>query len=259
MKILVRFPSAAATLGALLIFPGCDTVRTAQAVPSRMGGQVTVVEKSKGLELTPQQVTELRDSALNYLAESGLNRGGEYLLNVNLTPGQPEDTGQWVVLRISSTPARTYTLLAAYPGPGDFYPYDFYNYGYPGYSRYGYFDPFDYGYGKAGYRPSAPVPPREHKPGDKDKHPPATHTRWDGNRPIPDRPHPPDYRNDGRDRPNDCDIGSSRSGHGKGDSSSTPRPAYDPPPAPVRAEPAPRSEPTPQTSQDRFNSQTIER
>ena len=259
MKTIVRYLSAAATLGALLIFSGCDTVRTARAVPSRIDYQVTVVEKSKGPELTPQQVAELRASALNYLAENGLNRGGEYLLKVSLTPGQPEDTDQWVVLRISSTPARTYTLLAAYLGPGDFYPYDFYNYGYPGYSRYGYYDPFDCGYGKAGYLPSAPVPPRDHKPGDKDKHPPATHTRWDGNRPNPDRPHSTDHRDDGRDQPNDSNTGSSRSGHGNGDSSSTPRPAYNPPPAPVRAEPATRAAPTPQNRAERNSQPEIEK
>lgn len=290
MKTLTRYFPAAAFFGALLAFSGCDTVRTAQAVPRRPDYQIAVVETSRGLELSPRQMLDLRASAVNYLAENGLTRGGEYLVRIDLTPGVPAETDQWVVIRITSTPARTYTLLAAYPGSDDFYPYDyygFYNFGYPGFSRNGYYDPFDRGYTKTNYYPPPVVwPPRDrkpddrdhkpddkdHKPGDKGNSPPGTHTRWDGNRPDPDRPrtndHPPrsnDHGDDGRTRPTDRNTSPTWSGHGGGGSYSPPpapvqaQPTYSPPPPPpARSEPPPRTD-SKQPNPDRDNSQVNER
>ena len=285
MNTLLRYFPAAALLGALLAFAGCDTARTAQAGPRRPDYQIAVVETSQGLELSPRQMLELRASAVNYLAESGLNRGGEYLVRIDLTPGVPAETDQWVVIRITSTPARTYTLLAAYPGSDDFYPYDyygFYNYGYPGFSRNGYYDPFDRGFTRTNYYPPPVVlPPRDrkpddrdhkpddkgHQPGDRGNSPPGTPTRWDGNRPDPDRPrtdddrtHRPHPRNDNGSRPHDNDGGAGGASPRPQQSS----PAYSPPtysppsPPPARSEPPPRTE-SKQPNPDRDNSQVNER
>ena len=283
MKTLARYLSTAVALGALLAFAGCTT-QTARAVPSRTNYQVTVVESSKDLKLTEQQAAEIRSSAVAYLKENGLSRGGEFFVKVNLTPGSPEETDRWVVLRISSLPTRTYTLLAVYPGPDDSYPFDYYrfngSYRYAGFGGYGYYDPFDYGssgYYGGGY-PSPTPPPHHskpgdkdnHKPGDNDNHPPATHTRWDPNSPHPDTPRTWD-----RDHSSDNNSGSRWSGHrnsegssssGSGSSSSSGSgsysgsssgSSYSPPPAPSYSPPpAPSYSPPPAPTHDTSSSRT---
>ncbi|MDI1319090.1 MAG: hypothetical protein PSW75_02710 [bacterium] len=282
MKMFARYLPAVALFGALLAFAGCTT-QTARAGSSRGNYQVAVIESSKGLQLTTEQVAEIRASALNYLKENGLTGGGEYVVKINLTPGNPEATDQWVVLRISSLPTRTYTLLAAYPGPDDSYPFDnsyYYgraNYRYAGLPQFGYYDPFDYGYNNNDYLgggyTSPGSPPRNHrpdyKPGDHDNRPPVTHTRWEANPNQPDsgRTHSGDYqpradapRTWNHDRPTDRDSGSSGSGHGNsgghtrtessaGSGGSSSGSSSSPPPAPSHSapEPAPRSEPARQT------------
>jgi hypothetical protein len=268
MNTTARLLPIAAILSALLVWPGCSTTSTARRTPAKAPVQVTVVESSKGLELTPELLADLRRSVAKYLAEQGYGQEGEYLVKVNLTPDQPEEKGQWVVMRITNQPARTFTLLAAYPGADDFYPYDhygYYNYGYPSYARYGYYDPLDFGWGYGGYYPPATVtPPRAHQPGDKrDPRPPGTRTRWDGNRPDnnrPDHSRPDDSRprpsyprnDDTRGRPRDYNPGGSGSGHGGGGSySPPPPPAYNRPPQSYSPPPPP-----PPTAASERNSNT---
>lgn len=279
MNTFARYASLAAALSALLITSGCFTTESAGTVPARVDYQITVVDNSKGLQLTKEQAAEIRASAVNYLKENGLTQGGEYLVRVSLTPDRPEETEQWVVLRISNVPARTYTLLGAYPASDDLYPYDFYgfyNYGFPSFARYGYYDPMGYGYGYGGsYFPPGNWPDWNHKPRDYPKHPPGTHTRWDGNRPNPDQPPGPDCQPDPnkpkkrdrtdydrpragdnqphrpypagepRQRPRNRDDDSSWSGRNHNSGQGDPRPstagsapAYNPPPAPVQSAPS---------------------
>jgi hypothetical protein len=237
MNASARLAAVASALGSLLILAGCTTTstttKTVQTVPVQPVFQLEVVEKSKDLEVTPELMGELREKTTRYLQDQGYNREGEYILKVNLTPDLPEDTGQWVVVRINSQPAQTITLLAAYPGADDFYPYDFYgyyNYGYAGYPPYYYYDPFGFGYGYGyGYYP--PVPPRHHYPGGKGDHPPATHTGGNSNRP------PSSNHGGGGSRPPSYGGGSNQ--------------PYSPPPA--------RAEQPPQVRQDRYTPPTEEK
>jgi hypothetical protein len=258
MKAPVRF--AAAALGALLALAGCTTTttetKTVQAVQIQPVYQMEVVEKSKDLEVTPELLAELRESTTKYLKDQGYNREGEYILKVNLTPDLPEATGQWVVLRINSQPAQSITLLAAYPGADDFYPYDFYgyyNYGYAGYPPYYYYDPFGFGYGYGGgYYP--PVPPWHHQPGGKGDRPPGTHTGWDSNRPPSGQPYP---GGGGSGRPNNSNSRppSSHQGGGGSRPPSAGAPSQPPPPPPPPA----RAEQPPQVRQDRYTPPTEEK
>ncbi len=193
MKTLVRYLSAAAALGAAFFLSGCTT-QTARGPRVEPVAEFTVVESSTEKELTPAQLVELREAVVKYLHSQGLRSNQLYYVKVSFPPANPEDEPQWAVVRIGNFPSQTYTVLAAYPGRDDYYPYDYYRHGYynpafAGFSRWGYYDPFDYNYG--GY--SRPVPPRDHgkphKPDGKPDHPPGTRTRWDNTpRPNPDQP-----------------------------------------------------------------------
>lgn len=182
MKIIARYLSAAAALGAVLVLSGCTT-QTAKAPRVEPVAEFTVVESSTEKELTPAQLVELREAVINYLHSQGLRSNQLYYVKVTFPPANPEDEPQWAVVRIGNFPSQTYTVLAAYPGRDDYYPYDYYRHGYfnpafSGFSRWGYYDPFDYNYG--GY--SRPVPPgdpgKPHLPDGKPNHPPGTRTRW---------------------------------------------------------------------------------
>lgn len=193
MKSIVRYLSAVAALGAAFVFSGCTT-QTGKGPRVESVSEFTVVESSTEKELTPQQLMELREAVINYLHSQGLTDQRLYYVRVSFPPSVPGGEPQWAVVRIGNIPAQTYTVLAAYPGRDDYYPYDYYRYGYYnpayfGFSRWGYYDPFDYNYG--GY--SHPVPPRDHgkphKPDGKPDHPPGTRTRWDSTpRTNPDQP-----------------------------------------------------------------------
>lgn len=252
MKPLVRFVSAAAALVAVLFVSGCST-STARAPQPKVTMEFAVVESSTEKELTPEQVAELRQAVANYLREQGLTDGRTYYVKVTFPSASPNEEPQWAVVRIGSQAERIYTVIAAYPGRDDSYPYDLYplnypysNY-YPGYysfSNWGYYDPFDYNYGYY-HRPMPPrnrdgKPDQPHKPtppNQPGQKPPTDPNRW--NRvphPNPDQPQPrrdypgnPDDRNRGpRDR-------------------STPRPdRYDRPasPLPERTYTPPPSPPT---------------
>ncbi|MBL9219338.1 MAG: hypothetical protein JNG82_12655 [Opitutaceae bacterium] len=174
-------------LGIGLLLAGCvsQRVATQRVEPA---AEFTVVRSSTNKELTPEQLSELRQAVGNYLRKQGLTGNRLYEVKVQFAPKHPEDEPEWVIVRIGRLPERTYTLLAVYPGPDDYYPYDYYRNGYynpayGGFSRWGYYDPFEYNYG--GY--SRPVPPRHdhgrpnhpNKPDDKPDHPPGTRTRWD--------------------------------------------------------------------------------
>jgi len=183
MKTIVRYLSAAAALGAVFFFSGCTT-RTAKAPRVEPVAEFTVVESSTEKELTPAQLVELREAVINYLHSQGLRSNQLYYVKVSFPAAKPEDEPQWAVVRIGNFPSQTYTVLAAYPGRDDYYPYDYYRHGYynpafASFSRWGYYDPFDYNYG--GY--SRPVPPRDpgkpHQPDGKPDRPPGTRHRWD--------------------------------------------------------------------------------
>ncbi|SDR65368.1 hypothetical protein [Opitutus sp. GAS368] len=269
MKNLARFAPVAAVLGTVLFFSGCATPRSARVTRARPVAEFTVVESSTQKELTPAQLGELREAVANYLHEQGLTSNRRYYVKISFPGENPGDEEQWAIVRIGSLPTRTYTILAAYPGPDDYDPYDYYGYnaGYDGLARYGYYDPFDYNYGYY----TRPAPRRDHKPddrpGDKPDHPRTVPTRWDNKRPDPDQPrwrdrdHPdnPNPRNGARNHPDDGgrkrDGGGSRDGGrdrpaSPGGGSTAPRPAYTPP-APVRSDPPARSESSSQNRDDR--------
>jgi hypothetical protein len=185
MNTLVRLLSAVAALGAAFSFAGCanQTSRTSRV---KVVEEFSVVESSTEKELTPAQVADLRKAVANYLREKGLTDGRSYYVRVTFPSADPAEEPQWAVVRISGEAAPTYTVIAAYPGRDDYYPYDFYpagySYGnyYPGYGSFagwGIYDPFDYNYGYA-HRPV----PRDHgkadQPGKKPDHPPGAWTRW---------------------------------------------------------------------------------
>ena len=232
MNTPARYTLTAAALGALLLFSGCFTTRDVRTEPGREVSQFAVVDKSKDLEVTPQLLAELRTSVAKYLKEEGYTRAGEYTVKVNFTPDLPEGTGKWVVVRLGNVPARTFTLLAAYPGADVYYPYDyrgFYNYGSPAFARFGYYDPYDYYYG--GYFPPAGLPSNNYRPVDRNNHPPGTPNRWDGHNPNPDRrpdnnhPRTDNPRSDSRDHPRDSSPPPETASRNNGGASSSPPPA----------------------------------
>jgi hypothetical protein len=257
MKTIVRYLSAAAVWGVALVFSGCTT-QTARAPRVEPVAEFTVVESSTEKELTPEQLVELRQAVINYLHSQGLKSNQLYYVKVSFPPANPDDEPQWAVVRIGNFPSQTYTVLAAYPGRDDYYPYDYYRHGYynpafAGFSRWGYYDPFDYNYG--GY--SQPVPPRRHdrdrhdhagkphQPDGKPDHPPGTRTRWDSTpRPHPDQPrtnaYPPRTANperwareraDRSERNNSTHRSSGGGGYSRSESWSSPSSSYTPPPA----------------------------
>ncbi len=249
MKTIVRYLSAATVLGAAFVFSGCAT-QTARGPRVEPVAEFTVVESSTEKELTPAQLAELREAVVNYLHSQGLKSNQLYYVKVTFPTANPEDEPQWAVVRIGNFPSQTYTVLAAYPGRDDYYPYDYYRHGYynpafSGFSRWGYYDPFEYNYG--GY--SRPVPPRDHGRPDKPDHPPGTRTRWD-NTPRTDadqsRSHtyPPRTANPERWARERSDNRGGYTRSEPGNSSSRDR-SYSPPPERSYSPPAPRSEPSP--------------
>jgi hypothetical protein len=253
-----------------------------------------VVESSTKKDLTQEQMDELRDAVANYLHDQGVADNRVYYVKVTFPGETPEDAAEWAIVRIGGVPARTYTILAAYPGPDDYSPYDYYGYnaGFDGFARYGYYDPFDYNYG---YR-TRPVPPRtrdhdrpDDRPGDKPDHPRTSPTGWDNHkRPDPDQPrrdnprNPPstpprtrdhdrpdnpttrtwtrDRSDDGRRDDGRRDGGGSRDLGRDRTSGGTASPNYRPP-DPVRSDPPPRNEPSrpAQNPRDRTDQPTNER
>lgn len=257
MKTIVRYLSVAAVLGAAWAFSGCTT-QTAKAPRVEPVAEFTVVESSTEKELTPAQLAELREAVVNYLRSQGLRSSQLYYVKVSFPSANPEDEPQWAVVRIGNFPSQTYTVLAAYPGRDDYYPYDYYRHGYynpafSGFTRWGYYDPFDYNYG--GY--ARPVPPRHdhdrpkhpRPPDGKPDHPPGTRTRWD-NPPRPDagqprtNAYPPRTANPerwARERPE------SRGGHSRAEpsNSSSGGRSYSPPPEPLNTPALSRSDSNP--------------
>ncbi len=288
MKKLATFAPLAAVLGLVFFLSACTTPQSARVTRPRPVAEFTVVESSTKKELTPAQLAELRDAVADYLHEQGLADNRVYYVKIAFSGETPEDEGQWAIIRIGNLPKRTYTILAAYPGPDDYYPYDYYGYntGFNGLARYGYYDPFDYNYGYY----NRPAPRRDHhpddRPGDKPDRPRTTPTGWDNHRPDPDhsrpdrprtptpappvardhdRPDNPTPRTTTRNRSDDGgrDAGGTRDwgrDHSSGGSSS-PAPVYTPPPAPVRSAPPPRNEsPSPmQSGRDKSDPPTNEK
>src|SRR4051812_28771455 len=199
MKTLTRFVSTAAMLSAIWLFGGCVTKSSANRPHVQPAADFAVVESSTQKELTPQQMDDLRDAVSNYLQEQGLRNDRMYYVKVAFPAANPDDQPEWAVVRIGNFPARTYTVLSAYPGADDYYPYDYYPYGnytnYGQFSGYGYYEPFDYSNGVYS-RP--PALPRYHRPDEKPDRPDYRPDRPDDKR---DRPHArPDDSNDSRNR-----------------------------------------------------------
>lgn len=253
MKTLVRLVSVAAVLGTVLFLTGCYT-KTARGPRVESVVDFAVVESSTAKELTPEQLDQLRHAVIDYLQERGFAGDRQYYVKVSFPKENPGDEPQWAIVRISNLPTQTYTVLAAYPGPDDYYHYDYYRSGYyypayAGFSRWGYYDPFDYNYG--GY--SRPVPPRDHgqphQPDGKPNHPPGTRTRWDNTpRPNPDQPrtnaYPPRTANPehwARER------SENRGGYTRSEpsTSSSAGRSYSPPPERSYSPPPPRSDTSP--------------
>jgi len=248
MNPFARFIMAAAAVSAGLFLSGCTTTVSKAPRPKPMV-EFTVVESSTQQELTPAQLDELREAVIAYLQAEGLTGNQVYLVKVNLATASPDEVAQWVIVRTGNISARTFQVLAAYPGADDYYPYDhhrfgYYSPGYYGFSRYGYSDPYYYDSGK--YLP--PMPPRVHpRPGDrndKPDHPPATHTRWNRtprtDSDEPRRHHPPRTEkpeHQGRDRSDDGDHKRSADKDHSSASGNTPRPAQDGSNSPAYAPP----------------------
>lgn len=201
MKNLARLVTVAAVLGATLVLAGCST-RTAQRSQVRAVEEFAIVESSTTTELTDAQIADLRQAVINYLQEQGLGNGRTYYVRVTFPGANPGDEPQWAVVRIGYQQARTYTVLAAYPGRDDYYPYDYYRMGYyggySGFSRWGYYDPFDYNYGypsggshyypRGDNKPDRPNHP-DRPPGGKPYPPPGVPTNWEKpGKPKPDQP-----------------------------------------------------------------------
>jgi hypothetical protein len=191
MNTLARFVSIAAVLGAAFSLVGCVT-HPARSSRAKVVQEFSVVESSTEKELTPEQVADLRQAVANYLQSQGLADGRTYYVKVTFPSANPDEEPQWAVVRIGGQSVQTYTVVAAYPGRDDYYPYDFYSPGYSGYSfssyypgyggfsRWGYYDPFDYNYGY--YHRPVPRDPngkdKPDQPGKKPEPPTGTHTRW---------------------------------------------------------------------------------
>jgi hypothetical protein len=248
-----------ALLGALF-FNGCYSP-AARAPRPKSTVEFVVVESSTEKQLTPAQLAALRATVLAYLREQGLSGGRTYYVKVEFPAANPADEPQWAIVRINNLSTQAYTVIAAYPGSDDYYPYDYgrsgYSHGgYTGFTRYDYHDPYHHDPGKYS-------PPRIHydhpkpdQPAHKRNHPPGTHTRWDRHpRTDGDQPRSPDTpplapTNGHRKRDHDPDHGRSRDDH-------PPRPTsgvtaagggsnrdYPPPPSYQAPAPeAPRSEP----------------
>jgi hypothetical protein len=189
MNTFARFVSAAAVLGTAFFVSGC--VSSSRTSRVKVVEEFAVVESSTAKELTPAQIADLRQAVANYLRGEGLTDGRTYYVKVTFPSEVPGEEPQWAVVRIGGQSARTYTVIAAYPGRDDYYPYDFYSTaysssyypGYAGFSRWGYYDPFDYNYGTY----HRPVTPRDHDhnkndkpdhPDNKSDHPTSTRNRW---------------------------------------------------------------------------------
>jgi len=255
MKTLARCVWAVAALGAMAIISGCassDTRRPGRIVQSkqvRSSYVVEVIESSTTRKMSPQEMAHLRESVANYLESEGLlNRKGEYIVRVDFPTANPDDLNEWVVVKLTTNPASSITLIAAYPaiGADDYYPNDyFYDYGFSYWNTaYGYYDPTNYF--PNDYRWFGPTHPRrswdrrDHRPGDRDHGPDGTHARNDGRRDRDDdgnrEPRP---RNTGY-TPRTPDAGDWRDRTPRGNN-------YRPEPDSGRVY-TPRSEPTPRNS-----------
>ncbi len=195
MKTLARYVWAIATLGGILFGSGCSTTshtaRTVRVVESKHLGPVIdfkVVENSTDRELSPQEMTQLREAVTKYLEGEGLmGRKGEYFVRVSFPGEKAGDPDESVVVKLTNIPSSTYTLIAAYPaiGADDYYPSDyFYDYGFTYWdSSYDYYNPPGYYPGDYHRRfPLTPRHPGDIHPGDRDDGPRGTHARNDGKR-----------------------------------------------------------------------------
>lgn len=254
MKAFTRLISAAVVFSAGLFLTGCTTT-VSKAPRHHPVADFVVVESSTERELTPMQLAEIRQVVLDYLRKEGLTDGRRYYVKVLFPAANPDDEPQWAIVRTGTNPAWNYTVIAAYPGADDYYPYDYFRHGYytpgyAGYPPYGHYEPFDHYYG--GH--ARPAPPRTHPKSDKPDHPPGTYTRWD-HTPRTGSDHPPraadpDRRDRDRDHAPDRKHVDDRPAPARSGSNNSPR-SYAPPesrstpPPPLKAPAteAPRREP----------------
>lgn len=249
MTTCTRLISVAVALSAGLFLAGCTTT-VSRAPRQQPVVDFAVVESSTEKELTPAQLAALRATVLAYLREQGLSGGRTYYVKVEFPAANPADEPQWAIVRINNLSTQAYTVIAAYPGSDDYYPYDYgrsgYSHGgYTGFTRYGYHDPYHHDPGKYS-------PPRIHydhpkpdQPAHKRNHPPGTHTRWDRHpRTDSDQPrrhHPPRAENPEQRGRNRSDDGHHNryadKDHSTASGNTPPRPALDGPNSPPHAPP----------------------
>jgi hypothetical protein len=188
-----------ATVGAALFLSGCAT-HTATVPPSPARNyNLTVVESSPNLTLSPQDTEKLRTYVLQYLLTQGPVRNDSYSVRIDFPPEAPGAAPAYLVVQLTAEPQPTYTLITAYPEPWYYDPY-FWGYSYFGLFGYAYYDQFYYNHDHY-YRP---IPPPAHYAG---PHPPGYGHPDSGKRHYPapgatdvKRPHPNDGTRNAGDR-----------------------------------------------------------
>jgi hypothetical protein len=255
---------SALSLGALLFFLAGCTASQARAPRPALAPDFKVVETSTEKELTPAQLAGLRAAVSDYLHEREFDATRPLYVKLSLPADNPGDEPGWALIRIGEAAPRDYTVLSVYPGdrydtPYDYYRNGYYNPAYAGFSRWGYYDPFDYNYGRT--RPHGHTRPPPNQPVAKPESPvpvPAPtpqRPRWETpNRPSPDQPraypprsaHPERWaRERAQERaperaaertPREQRAPERESGDGGRASSPLPAPNYTPPPI-MRSEP----------------------
>ncbi|MDB6116126.1 MAG: hypothetical protein JWQ62_3071 [Lacunisphaera sp.] len=253
MKTIPRLALiAAAALGAALFFSGCTTAGIAKAGRPAHFYDMTVVQSSGPVDLSPKVMTQLRESVINFVQKEGVLLNGAYYVEVRFNPGAGETEGGWMVVKLVERNAGDFELVASYPDQGPYYYDPYYNrYGYASFGNYP-FDSFDYAYG-GGYSPPR-LHPRGHRPPNDDDHNDNGHHtdndhRHDGRHEVAhhdggdDHRHSPgsggDHRSPEPRRRERSDTSYSPPSSRDGGSSYSPSPSSSP--APSNPEPASRS------------------
>lgn len=253
MNAFTRLMGGTLALAGVLFFNGCHSPAARAPLP-KVTVDFAVVESSTEKELTPRQLTDLREAVLAYLHEQGLVGGRTYYVRVEFPAMNPADGPQWAIVRINNHSTQTYRVIAAYPGSDDYYPYDYgrsgYSHGgYSGFTRYDYPDP--YHHDSRNYfpptnryhhpKPDQPEPKRDHPPRTEPERP-----RSPGTPPLaPVTGHRKRNPDPDRDRSPDDTPPRSTPGGTYRDNPPPPRRQEPPPSYQAPAPEAPRSEPVP--------------
>src|SRR5262249_44403173 len=138
MKTLLRVIGFSAALGAAFFSAGCSstTTRTTRVKAPPLRFEMTLVESSTDRQLSPAEMEQVRPGAVNCLASQKDLVPGDYYVRVNFTPDASDANGDWAIVRLTSRPEPTYSLVAAYPAEmgddaeGDVYAANYYDYDY---------------------------------------------------------------------------------------------------------------------------------